>query len=415
MKKDFVYVMLSSALPAIGNFLAVAFALRHIDSAWLGKSYALIAFFYIAIDLFNFGSPRIFTIDRVRSKISSLIFLDCFSAVGSTVTFISIGSIFVHYGVFAKPQLAVSMVLAPVCYGLSHFSLGALRLYGKSGIVCAISTFSAFCRVGVVALVVNYPASLRWLPDLMLAVEASYGAMLLCAYIFAVMADESNAKTLIAAAEERVNFIEFNYVSFILEHRKDILSSWYANAIFSAAKYADIMIVTFILGPSAAALYRGAKSVHNLAFNSGQAFALVVNNKLNRIKLSGRVRGIWSILGILLGTAGLVFISWLALRWHLFPTANIGSRSLQLCFLFVAFFGAAMIFACRIFSLRAFSVNLKSFVRISSIEVGVTLVLVAALSWPLGLLGAVMGIAISGLLVLSMLIRVGNSTGLSSD
>ena len=69
MKRDVVYVVLASALPATGNFVAVALALRYLDAEWLGKSYALLAFFFVAIDLFNFGSPRIFTVEIGRAHV----------------------------------------------------------------------------------------------------------------------------------------------------------------------------------------------------------------------------------------------------------------------------------------------------------------------------------------------------------
>src|SRR5471030_2737010 len=98
MKRDVVYVMLASALPALGNFVAVALALRYLDAQWLGKSYALVAFFFVAIDLFNFGSPRIFTVEKVRSQVSTLIFLDCLSALGSTLVFATVGTLLANYG-----------------------------------------------------------------------------------------------------------------------------------------------------------------------------------------------------------------------------------------------------------------------------------------------------------------------------
>jgi len=146
VKRDVIYSMLASTLPALGNFVAVALALRHMFSFWLGKSYALVSFFFIAIDLFNFGSARIFTVEAVRSSVPTLIFLDCLSALGSTAVFAPAGILLGRYGLIAQPEFVILMVLAPVCYGLSHFSLGALRACGRSGAICAISLTSALSR-----------------------------------------------------------------------------------------------------------------------------------------------------------------------------------------------------------------------------------------------------------------------------
>lgn len=404
MKKDFLYVVLASALPALGNFVAVAMALRHLDPDWLGKSYALLAFFYIAIDLFNFGSPRIFTVERIRARVSTLIFLDVLSATGSTLVFASVGFWLTKTGLFAQPRFIWTLFVAPACYGLSHFSLGVLRLYGRSGTVCAISTVSALSRVAIVALVVSQHRLQPMLPDLLLLVEAAYGAMMLLAYI--ATASVGNRRPADFASYPDAKQFDpwtFPYREFFKENRKEILGSWYSNAIFSGAKFADIMIVTVILGPAAAALYRGVKSVHNLAFNSGQAFALVVSGRLARAGLSlQRVSGAMAVAGGIGGLGLLVLASWIALRVHLFPTALLGAPALQFGFLFAAFLGAGVIFVCRIFSLHVFAVNRRVFVGISSVEVGASLTLVTVLSYGFGLIGATSGIALAGGVVLAL-------------
>jgi len=408
MKKDFLYVVLASALPALGNFIAVAVALRHLDPDWLGKSYALLAFFYVTIDLFNFGSPRIFTVERIRSRVSTLIFLDFASATGSTIVFASLTGWFAQTGLFAQPHYVWTLIAAPACYGLSHFSLGVLRLYGRSGLVCLISTISALSRVGVVLLVIAMQDLQPMLPDFLLLVEAAYGAMLLLAYL--ATARGGNARPADFASYPnagRFNPWTFRYREFFSENRKEILGSWYSNAIFSGAKHADIMIVTFILGPSAAALYRGVKSVHNLAFNSGQAFALVVSGKLARaIAPLLRMRAAAALAGSAIAIALLTLSSWIALRIHLFPTGLLGGPAVQFGFLFAAFLGAGVIFVCRIFSLHVFSIDRRSFVRISSLEVGASLLLVSALSYVFGLIGATSGIAVAGAIVLALSARI---------
>jgi hypothetical protein len=409
VKKDFLYVVLASALPALGNFVAVALALRHLDADWLGRSYALLAFFYIAIDLFNFGSPRIFTIDRVRSKVSTLIFLDVVSAVGSTIVFASVTHFIAQRGLVAQPRFAYSLVIAPACFGLSHFSLGVLRLYGRSAVVCAVSTVSAFSRVAVVWLVVVNADLQPMLPDLLLLVEAGYGAMLLLTYLATVMSGNRHVGELDASTggPGRFNPWTFAYLDFLKEHRKEILGSWYSNAVFSGAKHADIMLVTLVLGPSAAALYRGVKSVHNLAFNSGQAFALVVASRLGAAMSSLRsVRRAPVALGAAAGVVLVASVSWVALRVHLFPTASLGEPIRQFAFMFAAFLGAGVIFVCRICSLHVFSIDQQAFVRLSSLEAGASLILVTLLSYALGLVGATLGPVLAGSFVLSLSARL---------
>ncbi|MFM0238858.1 hypothetical protein [Paraburkholderia phytofirmans] len=401
MKRDVVYVMLASALPAFGNFVAVALALRFLDAAWLGKSYALVAFFFVSIDLFNFGSPRIFTVERVRSRISTLIFLDCLSALGSTVVFATVGTLLSNYGLFARTQLGVMMVLAPICYGLSHFSLGVLRFYGRSGTICAISTISALSRVLIVVLLAIRRTLDAWLPDLLLLVEAMYGAMLLAAYLHSLRRGPPRHSDFFRPEAEKFNFRTFDYIAFFVRNRKEILGSWYGNAIFSGAKHADIMIVTFIVGPAAGSLYRGVKSVHNLAFNCGQGVALVLTGGLKQIMagLLNVPRRRVIVAGVALLSALVSSASWIACRIHLFPIFVPNSYAMQFGFMFVALLGAALIFVCRVLSLMVFSADHASFVAISTLEAGASLLFVSVLSHVFGLIGALSGIVIAGVLV----------------
>ncbi|WP_241017090.1 hypothetical protein [Paraburkholderia sp. Ac-20342] len=408
MKRDVVYVMLASALPAFGNFIAVALALRYLDAEWLGKSYALVAFFFVAIDLFNFGSPRIFTVEQVRSHVSTLIFLDCLSALGSTAVFSTIGALFAHYGLFARTQLGILMILAPACYGLSHFSLGILRFYGRSGTICSISTISAFSRVLIVVLLVERRSLDAYLPDLLLLVEAIYGVMLLAAYLHSLRRGPPPDSGFFRPEAEKFRFRTFDYKAFFVQNRKEILGSWYGNAICSGAKHVDIMIVTFIVGPSAGSLYRGVKSVHNLAFNCGQGVALVLSGALKRIMnalLHVPQRHVIAASVIVL-IALVSFASWLACRIHLFPIAMLGGYTMQFGFMFVAFLGAMLIFLCRVLSLMVFSTNRAAFVKISTLEVGASLAFVSALSYSFGLIGALTGIVIASMLVLVLSLMI---------
>ena len=393
VKRDVAYTMLASALPALGNFFAVAFALRHMDAVWLGKSYALLAFFFVAIDLFNFGSPRIFTLDRVRSKVPTLIFLDCLSALGSTAVFVPIGLYLAQCGLIAQTQLAGLMVLAPICYGMSHFSLGALRLCGRSGVICAISLTSALSRVLIIYWLVKHRDLQEYLPDLLLLVEAGYGAMLLLAYLTARQADR-----------KQFSFRMFDYRTFFIENRREILGSWYANAIFSGAKHLDMILVTFIVGPAGGSLYRGVKSIHNLAFNFGQGIALLLTGKLKHradlLLLS--IRRCEMAAGGLVSLVIIALASLLACRIKLFPLAEIGSHALQVAFMFAAFAGATLIFLCRVLSLLVFSANRASFVLVSTLEVSMSLILISGMSYAVGLIGALSGILIATATVMSM-------------
>jgi hypothetical protein len=408
VKKDFLYVVLASALPAMGNFGAVTLALRHLDADWLGRSYALLAFFYIAIDLFNFGSPRIFTIERIRLRVPTLIFLDVASAIGSTLVFGTVTVLLAQKSLFAQPRHLWILVVAPACFGLSHFSLGVLRLYGRSGLVCVISTVSALSRVAVVELIITQRSLEPMLPDLLLLVEAVYGAMMLSAYLVTVTFGRSRPGDVGSYPEAgRFNPWTFGYVEFLRENAKEILGSWYSNAIFSGAKHADIMIVTLVLGPSAAALYRGVKSVHNLAFNSGQAFALVVSGKLNRVLSSlARFRRAFILAGAAAGVVFLALISWIALRVQMFPTASLGAPGVQFAFMLATFLGAGVIFICRIFSLHVFSLDRRTFVKLSTLEAGASLLLVSTFSWLIGLVGATLGVVLGGAIVLTWSARL---------
>ena len=401
-------MVFASALPAFGNFVAVALALRYLDPVWLGKSYALLAFFFVAIDLFNFGSPRIFTVDKVRSRVSTLIFLDCLSALGSTLVFVTVGTLLASYGLFARLQFGLLMLIAPACYGLSHFSLGVLRFLGRSGMLCAISTASALSRVLVVMLLVDRRSLDVYLPDLLLLVEAMYGAMLLVAYLYSHHRGARRDPSFFRPGAEKFNFRTFGYRDFFVENRKEILGSWYGNAIFSGAKHIDIMIVALIVGPAAGSLYRGVKSVHNLAFNCGQAVALVLNGQIKQIaKALLHVPQPGVMVARLLGFAALVSLaSWVACRMHLFPIAILGSLATQFGFMFIAFLGAALIFVCRVLSLLTFSADRASFVAISTVEVGASLLFISVLSYCFGLIGALTGIVSAGVLVLMLSLRI---------
>ena len=168
------------------------------------------------------------------------------------------------------------LVIAPVGYATSHFALGYLRLKGGNAAICAVSTVSALCRCSVVWLIATHPSWSPYLPDLLLLVEGSYGTMLLGAYLLCARRP-CRRRASPAALRQLVSL-----------GGKELISSWYSNAIFSGAKHLDVIIAAMLLGPAGAALYRGAKSVHNLAFNLGQALALVLHSRMRAWFLASR-------------------------------------------------------------------------------------------------------------------------------
>ena len=60
LNADLIHVVASAGLPALVNFAVAALALHLFDPVLVGRSYALLALFYVAIDVFNFGSARIY-------------------------------------------------------------------------------------------------------------------------------------------------------------------------------------------------------------------------------------------------------------------------------------------------------------------------------------------------------------------
>ncbi|MFK4444978.1 hypothetical protein ABH944_005299 [Caballeronia udeis] len=250
MRKDLVYVTLGSALPAVSNFVAVVFALRYLDAAWLGRSYALLALFFVSIDVFNFGSARLYSVAKIRDRFPSLLFLDTLSATGSALFLIVAASILSRSGAIAIPHVLPVLLIAPVGYAMSHFALGYLRLNGGNGAICAVSTVSALSRCAVVWLVAKHVSWLPYLPDLLLMVEGSYGAMLLGTYLVLHRQEK-------VARHNAYGLAAFPQLAKL--GGKELVSSWYSNAIFSGAKHVDVIIAAMLLGPAGAALYRGGE------------------------------------------------------------------------------------------------------------------------------------------------------------
>lgn len=388
MRKDLAYVTLGSALPAISNFGAVVFALRYLDAAWLGRSYALLALFFVSIDVFNFGSARLYSVAKIRERFPSLLFLDTLSAIGSALFFTVAAAVLSRSGAIALPQLLPVLVIAPIGYAMSHFALGYLRLKDGNGAVCVVSTVSALSRCGVIWLVTANASWLPYLPDLLLWVEGAYGAMLLGSYL---VSRRPNG----AGPNMHPGLTAFPQLARL--GGKELISSWYSNAIFSGAKHVDVIIAAMLLGPAGAALYRGAKSVHNVAFNLGQALALVLHSRMlawfteSRKRLSMASAFTLVLMAIVL--LGAVSICGYKIR--LFPTASLGSPSMQCLFLLLIFTGAALMFACRLTSIAMFSISKKSFVILSTMEVAASLSLLTCLSVVFGVLGAALSVAVS--------------------
>jgi hypothetical protein len=277
------------------------------------------------------------------------------------------------------------LVIAPVGYATSHFALGYLRLKGGNAAICAVSTVSALCRCSVIWLIATHPSWSLYLPDLLLLVEGSYGTMLLGAYLI-VRTPEPAAPAGPAALRHLVGL-----------GGKELISSWYSNAIFSGAKHLDVIIAAMLLGPAGAALYRGAKSVHNLAFNFGQALALVLHSQmLAWLRALRRHLSRMSLFGVAIAICALLtFGAFLAFKIRLFPTASLGSPSRQCLFLFLIFLGASLMFACRLISITVFSISKRTFVILSTMEVGVSLALLSCLCLIFGVVGAALSVVVS--------------------
>ena len=198
---------------------------------------------------------------------------------------------------------------------------------------------------------------------------------------------------------------------------KELVSSWYSNAIFSGAKHVDVIIAAMLLGPAGAALYRGAKSVHNLAFNLGQALALVVHSRMRGWLLASAKRLSVS-LGFALGASAFALLALATLcayKIRLFPTASLGTPALQWLFLLLIFTGAALMFACRITSLMVFSISKRSFLILSTMEVAGSLSLLSALCAAFGVVGAALSVAVScGCVLASSLMVVKRSFGIQT-
>ncbi|MEA3102435.1 hypothetical protein [Caballeronia mineralivorans] len=178
---------------------------------------------------------------------------------------------------------------------------------------------------------------------------------------------------------------------------KKLVSRWYSNAIFSGAKHVDVIIAAMLLGPAGAALYRGAKSVHNVAFNLGQALALVIHSRIHAW-FSESTKRLSVLSAFAFGTAGIALLGLATLcayKIGLFPTASLGTPSIQCLFLLLIFTGAALMFACRITSLVVFSISKRSFVILSTMEVAGSLSLLSGLCVAFGVVGAALSVAVS--------------------
>ncbi|KWE99268.1 hypothetical protein [Burkholderia pseudomultivorans] len=401
LNTDLIHVVASAGLPALVNFAVAALALHLFDPVLVGRSYALLALFYVAIDVFNFGSARIYTIDRIRARFPSLLRLDCISAIGSTVLFCTACALLGRTGSIALPNAAPTLVIAPVCYGLSHFALGFFRMTARNGVVLAISTISAFSRLGVIALLAKFAGLRSHFPDLLLLVEAAYGAMLLVAYLWLRDRDTAGREPARHLTDARGGLGW--YRDFIVQAHGEMLSSWYANAVLSGAKHLDVLIVSAVAGPAGAALYRVAKGFNNLAFNFGQSFSLAVSGNGARVLqlISGVGFGRKVAAPLLAVLVALTIASYALLEIRLFTAESLGSRAHQFVFAFAVLLGACLVFLCRILSLWLYAHSRRTFVNMASLEATLTLALVATLGWKFGAYGAICGVGAAALVILT--------------
>ncbi|RQR29911.1 MULTISPECIES: hypothetical protein [unclassified Burkholderia] len=398
---DLIHVAASAGLPALVNFVVAALALHLLDPMLVGRSYALLALFYVAIDAFNFGSARIYTIDRIRARFPNLLRLDCLSAFGSTVLFCLACALLGRTGSIALPNWTAVLVLAPVCYGLSHFALGFFRVTRRNGVVLVISTISALSRLAVIAVLAEYHGLRGHFPDLLLLVEAAYGALLLGAYLWVTRRGTTGLEPgrYPATGASGLRW----YRDFIVQARGDMLSSWYANAVLSGAKHLDVLIVSAVAGPAGAALYRVAKGFNNLAFNFGQSFSLAIGGNGERVlRLIGGIRlGRKLVASVLACWGVLAAAAYALLEIRLFPVHSLGGRASQFAFVFAVLLGACLVFLCRILSLWLYARSRQAFVKMASFEAVLTLALVAALGWKFGAYGAICGVGTAAFIILA--------------
>ena len=401
LNADLIHVVASAGLPALVNFVVAALALHLLDPVLVGRSYALLALFYVAIDAFNFGAARIYTIDRIRARFPNLLRLDCVSAFGSTVLFCLACALLGRTGSIALPNWTAMLVLAPVCYGLSHFALGFFRVTRRNGVVLVISTISALSRLAVIAVLAEYHGLRGHLPDLLLLVEAAYGALLLAAYLWVTRRGTTGPEPSRYPPTVRGGLRW--YRDFIAQARGEMLSSWYANAVLSGAKHLDVLIVSAVAGPAGAALYRVAKGFNNLAFNFGQSVSLAISGSggraLRLIGAPGFARKLSA--SVLAGLIVLAAASYALLEIQLFPVHSLGSRVNQFAFVFAVLLGACLVFLCRILSLWLYARSRRAFMKMASFEAVLTLALVAAFGWKLGAYGAICGVGTAALVILS--------------
>ncbi|MGC3024521.1 hypothetical protein ACPUER_05090 [Burkholderia sp. DN3021] len=397
---DLIHVAASAGLPALANFLAAALALHVLDPVLAGRSYALLAVFYVAIDTFNFGSARIYTIERIRTRFASLLPLDCISAACSTAFFGVACVLLAGTGSIVLPNAPLMLALAPACYGLSHFALGFFRMTGRNRVVLAISTVSAVSRLAVVWALAEFPAWHGWFPDLLLLVEAAYGGLLVAAYLWIRPRAEDRHERGQGPQAERCGL--HWYRCFVAQARGELLSSWYANALLSGAKHVDVLIVSAVAGPAGAAVYRVAKGVNNLAFNFGQSLALTVGCDTGRVRhaLSGGDFRRRCAVALPLGMAGVAVAALLLLEIGLFPVQSLGGPVARFAFVYAVLLGACVVFLCRVLSLWLYAQSRRAFVKMASFEVVLTLGLVAGAGWKYGAYGAVCGIGIAACVVL---------------
>ncbi|MFP3503680.1 hypothetical protein [Burkholderia sp. SIMBA_062] len=401
LNTDLIHVVASTGLPALVNFVVAALALHLLDPVLVGRSYALLALFYVAIDAFNFGAARIYTIDRIRARFPNLLRLDCVSAFGSTVLFCLACALLGRTGSIALPNWTAMLVLAPVCYGLSHFALGFFRVTRRNGVVLVVSTISALSRLAVIAVLAEYHGLRSHLPDLLLLVEAAYGALLLAAYLWVTRGSTAGPEPSRYPPTVRGGLAW--YRDFIAQARGEMLSSWYANAVLSGAKHLDVLIVSAVAGPAGAALYRVAKGFNNLAFNFGQSVSLAISGNGGRaLRLIGGA-GFARMLAasLLAGLVVLAAASYALLEIRLFPVHSLGSRASQFAFVFAVLLGACLVFLCRILSLWLYARSRRAFVKMASFEAVLTLALVAALGWTFGAYGAICGVGAAAFVILS--------------
>lgn len=262
-----LYVLVGSFLPALLNFLAIFFGVLSIDNNKIGQVFFIMAILFLAIDTFNFGTTKLFSIDT-KFKFNELLIFDLTSGFLSSIFFIII-----YFSSFYFEQVSLSidyflLFLIPLCFSLSYTPLGYFRTNNGNGIICIVQVFCSSLRLLGVYLCQTTYISIDDLVFFWLVVEALYGLSLFFIFFYKVR----------PVYNSRFKLSSILYFVYIKK-------SWAQNFFSMFGKHFDVVVLNFFFGPASVALYRPVKSIINFFFNFGNSLALVLLKKDSFVKV----------------------------------------------------------------------------------------------------------------------------------